>query len=75
MTNIEEYRDENGWIRLEDSLPNILGCYLVCFKDKEKVLRIGWAFFNSSWEWFVDNQKIKPTHWMELPKPPVNQEV
>jgi len=62
------------WIKTENKLPNSLGSYIVFFRDEynDGVISMGWMFFNSNKEWCMDNNKYKfITHWMELPKPPM----
>jgi hypothetical protein len=58
-----------GWIPITTP-PDVMGHYLVHFKDEGGAERIGWAFRNSNKIWFVDQRIVNPSHWMKLPNPP-----
>ena len=62
------------WISVEDRLPDVIGCYLVCSYELHARV-VGWTFFNSQKRWTSNKGDYKDvTHWMPLPKPPTTEE-
>lgn len=57
------------WVDINDCMPEEMQCYLIYF-SVEELMSIGFAYYNSKREFLLDNVKVKPTHWMPLPKAP-----
>jgi len=69
----EETEGQDGWISVEDRLPELTGEYLV-FETNHGLKAIEKMVFNLYNEsWYNDNgDTFHPTHWQPLPKPPIN---
>lgn len=61
---LKEYEDSNGWISVEDRLPEIRQKVLVCARDH---IDTDWLTNDGKWMYC---QIRKITHWMPLPQPP-----
>ena len=61
------------WISVEERLPEKMDCCLIYYCEYwnyDKTYKMAWAFFNSDNEFCIENSKVKPTHWMPLPRTP-----
>ena len=65
--------ESSRWISVKERLPEILGYYLIYYCEDwnyDKLKKIGFAFYNSSKEFCLENSKVNPYYWMPLPEAP-----
>lgn len=71
-----EQVQKDGWISVNDKLPELGAMYAVVQDLKDGEPPISWAlsFDAIQKKWYIDNTETEEfgiTHWMHLPKPPV----
>lgn len=67
------YRKQREWISVEDRLPNVIGKYICCVKNKDGNTWTITADYSPEMKtWFGQFGEVKNTvtHWMPLPEPP-----
>ena len=64
----------NNWLSIDTLEPQHIGCFIYCEPRNDK-LAVGLAYVSVSGNYHDAEgsfKKIKPTHWMPLPDPPIH---